>query len=195
MQPPLPFEADDAGRPRCATVFVRHPRARRYIVRVCDDGTVRVTMPIQGRSARHASSSIAAALDRGAAHPARGTARACRRGPGARARARAWRGRAVSSPTRLLELAASMALSVSRVSVGTSAGASSCRAADTSASTAARAHAGGALGLRAHSRAYAPEARITRPDSGKLVAQACPDYSAREHGCAVTPRICADRDG
>ncbi len=29
-------------------VFVRHPRARRYVIRVCPDGTVRVTLPRWG---------------------------------------------------------------------------------------------------------------------------------------------------
>ena len=40
VQPSLPFE------PRF--IFVRHPRARRYVIRVADDGTVRVTMPRWG---------------------------------------------------------------------------------------------------------------------------------------------------
>jgi predicted metal-dependent hydrolase len=40
MQPDLPFEP--------AYVFVRHPRARRYVIRVTGDGTVRVTMPRWG---------------------------------------------------------------------------------------------------------------------------------------------------
>ena len=31
-----------------ALVFVRHPRARRYVIRVIDDGTVRVTLPRWG---------------------------------------------------------------------------------------------------------------------------------------------------
>jgi predicted metal-dependent hydrolase len=39
-QPLLPFERD--------YVFVRHPRARRYVIRVADDGTVRVTIPRWG---------------------------------------------------------------------------------------------------------------------------------------------------
>src|SRR5205823_6610229 len=37
-----------------ALVFVRHPKARRYIIRVADDGTVRVTVPRWG-SKREAS--------------------------------------------------------------------------------------------------------------------------------------------
>jgi predicted metal-dependent hydrolase len=39
-QPSLPFEPE--------FVFVRHPRARRYVIRVKDDGTVRVTVPRWG---------------------------------------------------------------------------------------------------------------------------------------------------
>ena len=39
-QPSLPFEHD--------FVFVRHPRAKRYLLRVADDGTVRVTVPRWG---------------------------------------------------------------------------------------------------------------------------------------------------
>jgi predicted metal-dependent hydrolase len=50
MQPPLPF---DAVRPEPARIqtppeFVRHPRARRYIVRVRPDGSVRVSIPRWG---------------------------------------------------------------------------------------------------------------------------------------------------
>ena len=43
LQPSLPF---DAGSPRYE--FVRHPRARRYVIRVVGDGTVRVTVPRWG---------------------------------------------------------------------------------------------------------------------------------------------------
>lgn len=43
MQPRLPFEVDDAR-----VQFVRHRRARRYIIRILPDGTVRVTMPRSG---------------------------------------------------------------------------------------------------------------------------------------------------
>ena len=39
-QPSLPFDAE--------FVFVRHPRARRYLIRVTGDGTVRVTIPRWG---------------------------------------------------------------------------------------------------------------------------------------------------
>ena len=34
--------------PRAPTVFVRHRRARRYILRLLDDGTLRVTLPRWG---------------------------------------------------------------------------------------------------------------------------------------------------
>src|SRR5437868_8942866 len=46
MQLELPFQSVEAD-------FVRHPRARHYVVRVRDDGTVRVTIP-RGGSKREA---------------------------------------------------------------------------------------------------------------------------------------------
>lgn len=45
MQLTLPLLANE---PDYRTVLVRHRRARRYIVRVLDDGTLRVTMPWRG---------------------------------------------------------------------------------------------------------------------------------------------------
>jgi predicted metal-dependent hydrolase len=64
IQSPLPFEPaplsdPDEGRSSLETggpdrqpdrepVFVRHPRARRYVIRVRSDGTVRVTIPRRG---------------------------------------------------------------------------------------------------------------------------------------------------
>ena len=72
LQPLLPFQIDrphlpPASRPEPGTanpepgplnpgpapVFVRHPRARRYVIRVRADGTVRVTIP-RGGSTREA---------------------------------------------------------------------------------------------------------------------------------------------
>ena len=41
MQVRLPFESD-------APVFTRHPRARQYIIRITDDGSIRVTIPRWG---------------------------------------------------------------------------------------------------------------------------------------------------
>ena len=61
-QPGLPF-GDQAGVNDLAalrssvTVFARHPRARRYIIRVQDDGSVRVTVPRWG-SRREATAFI-----------------------------------------------------------------------------------------------------------------------------------------
>ncbi len=55
MQAALPFEtvAPDSSNPESrppnpAVMFVRHPRARRYVIRVADDGGVRVTVPRWG---------------------------------------------------------------------------------------------------------------------------------------------------
>jgi predicted metal-dependent hydrolase len=52
MQGQLPFSPsnDEARSPndQCAMVFVRHPRARRYVIRVSDDGSLRVTVPRWG---------------------------------------------------------------------------------------------------------------------------------------------------
>lgn len=53
MQPLLPFDAS----PQLRTdnlVFIRHPRARRYVIRVSLDGRIRVTIPRWG-SRREAS--------------------------------------------------------------------------------------------------------------------------------------------
>jgi len=44
VQPSLPFEPRDRVEPS----FVRHQKAKRYIVRVCEDGSVRVTIPRWG---------------------------------------------------------------------------------------------------------------------------------------------------
>jgi predicted metal-dependent hydrolase len=98
--------------------FVRHPRARRYVIRVRDDGTARVTIPRGGskREARafaeqqqHWIARQRARLARDAARP-RPTmdADAVRR---LRDRARR------ELPARLLELAASHGLHVSRISI------------------------------------------------------------------------------
>jgi predicted metal-dependent hydrolase len=53
MQPPLPFDADPGQLTPAAIYFVRHQRARRYLVRVEPTGTVRVTIP-RGGSRREA---------------------------------------------------------------------------------------------------------------------------------------------
>ena len=52
MQGSLPFDAPPANPepriPNPGFLFVRHPRARRYLIRVNDDGSVRVTVPRWG---------------------------------------------------------------------------------------------------------------------------------------------------
>lgn len=109
-QPRLPLE------PVC--LFVRHPRARRYVIRVADDGMVRVTMPRWG-SRREA----AAFAERESAW----VERQLRRLEQARLRSRATlppdverqlRERALRElPVRLRELATIHGLTVARVSV------------------------------------------------------------------------------
>jgi predicted metal-dependent hydrolase len=50
MQVRLPFESD-------APVFTRHPRARRYLIRIADDGSILVTIP-RGGSKREATAFV-----------------------------------------------------------------------------------------------------------------------------------------
>ena len=100
-------------------VFVRHPRARRYLIRVTSDGGVRVTIPRSG-SRREAAAFLARELawiekqlrrlDEERARP--------KPAPLSEDAERALRNRAKRElPARLLELAARHGLSVSRVSV------------------------------------------------------------------------------
>ena len=126
MQPSLPLES--------AFVFVRHPRARRYLIRVTEDGTVRVTVPRWG-SKREAEAFamrertwIEKQLRRTEAmrerrererHTATGelTATGSERSHGVDAQ-RALIGRAKNElPPRLLELAEQHGLAVSRISI------------------------------------------------------------------------------
>ena len=114
MQLVLPLQPSTPDTP---LVFVRHPKARRYIIRVVSDGTVRVTVPRWGskrEAARFAEreqawiererrrvqvDNVAGSTDPHAADAA------------ALARARQ------ELPARLLELAAHHGLTVSRVSI------------------------------------------------------------------------------
>lgn len=101
-----------------AAVFVRHHRARRYIVRVKNDGSVRVTIPNRG-SRREAEAFLAQQTP--------WVERQLRRIAGADAAAKAAipdeelrRHKTVAKdilPKRLLELAAQHGLTVSRVSI------------------------------------------------------------------------------
>lgn len=112
MQPMLPF---GTRNPLPVPQFVRHSRARRYVIRVTDDGLVRVTIP-RGGSKREATAFvssqhawIAKQLARLEADPPTDAGRAVDREAWARAKR--------ELPPRLLELAASHGLTVSRVSI------------------------------------------------------------------------------
>jgi predicted metal-dependent hydrolase len=100
-------------------VFVRHPRARRYLIRVEDDGRVRVTLPRWGskREAAAFAEREYAWIEKQRARLA-GQRAASAREPMPREIERELRNRAKRElPGRLLELAARHALTVTRVSV------------------------------------------------------------------------------
>ena len=137
MQQPLPLQRDaepvDAGlrtpspEPRIPNlVFAHHPRARRYVLRVDDDGTVRVTVPRWGskRGAREFAERERAWVVRQLKRieDERERRRAASAQPSdphaAAAHERALRARAKRElPLRLLALAAEHGLAVTRVSV------------------------------------------------------------------------------
>ena len=101
-----------------SVLFVRHPRARRYLIRVRTDGSVRVTIPRRG-SKREA----VAFYERQQEWIARQQARVARVRQAIPVdlpedEQRAYRARAVRElPARLLELAAGVGLQVRKVSV------------------------------------------------------------------------------
>jgi predicted metal-dependent hydrolase len=111
LQPSLPFES--------ALVFVRHPRAKRYVIRVAGDGTVRVTVPRWGskRDAEAFAERERAWIER--QQRKRDAARAAPTLPPLPpAVARELRARAARElPERLLALAAGHGLAVTRVSI------------------------------------------------------------------------------
>jgi len=100
-------------------VFVRHPRARRYLIRVEDDGRVRVTLPRWGskrEAAAFAEREYAWIEKQRARLAGQRAASACE--PMPNEIERELRNRAKRElPGRLLELAARHALTVTRVSV------------------------------------------------------------------------------
>ncbi len=112
MQPELPFEPEYPPH-----VFVRHPRARRYVVSVREDGRVRVTLPRWG-SMREARA-FAEGLDdwigrqRRKLEANREQIRAVPESDRRDAIARAKR----ELPQRLLELAERLGLVVAKVSI------------------------------------------------------------------------------
>jgi predicted metal-dependent hydrolase len=114
-RPTSPINPTSPTRP----VFVRHPRARRYIVRVRPDGSVRVTIPARG-SRREAEAFLERQIGwvekqrkrlerKQAEHPPAAEDPAVVRAEWARAKS--------ELPPRLLELAAKLGLAVARVSI------------------------------------------------------------------------------
>ena len=119
---PIPIPPHEAPRTpnpaHHAIEFRRHPRARRYVIRVRDDGTVRVTIPRGGskREAQDFAHRQERWIEKERRRVAQETARPRETPPpnvahGLRARA------ARELPPRLLELAAAHGLRVSRISV------------------------------------------------------------------------------
>ena len=99
-------------------VYVRHPRARRYVVRVCDDGSVRVTIPRGGskREAREFAEQERRWIEKQRARiEAESNVHRETVPPEVE---RGWRIRAATElPARLLELARAHRLEVSRISI------------------------------------------------------------------------------
>ena len=110
VQPSLPFEPE--------MVFVRHPRARRYLLRVEDDGRVRVTLPRWGSKRDAATFAMRESAWIEKQRNRLEQQRASRSESMAPTVERELRARAKRElPGRLLELAALYGLTVTRVSV------------------------------------------------------------------------------
>ncbi len=116
MQLGLPFDRPPLPSP--SVRFVRHPAARRYVLRVGPDGTVRVTIP-RGGSKRRGEIFVreqTAWIERERLRVMHDRASADAIGPSEDVRA--LRRRAMRElPPRLLELAAQHGLHVSRISI------------------------------------------------------------------------------
>ncbi|HEY7292146.1 MAG TPA: M48 family metallopeptidase [Vicinamibacterales bacterium] len=114
MQASLPFDTEPVDPSADAPLLVRHPRAKRYVIRLTDDGRVRVTIPRWGskRGALEFVASEAAwiAKERDRHQQRRHEIWRPADGP---LRARATR----ELPERLLELARVHRLNVSRISI------------------------------------------------------------------------------
>jgi predicted metal-dependent hydrolase len=112
MQPALPFEPDYPPH-----LFVRHPRARRYVVSVREDGCVRITLPRWGsmREAREFVGRLDSWIER-QRRRLEEDRRKVPRVPDTDRRHGLERARR-ELPPRLFELAASLGLTVSKVSV------------------------------------------------------------------------------
>ena len=116
MQLGLPLDPPPAAGP--TLVFVRHPKARRYLLRVVDDTTVRVTVPRWGsrREAARFAAEERPWIERQRRRLREEQLRGAVSIPAADARQLRERA-ARELPARLLELAAENRLNVSRVSV------------------------------------------------------------------------------
>jgi len=105
----------DLFTPRAETVFVRHRRARRYILRLLDDGRVRVTLPRWG-SKKEALAFVERSGSWITGQLLKQTAQSA--APSEVADREAWRAKAVDElPPRLLELAAMHGISITRISI------------------------------------------------------------------------------
>jgi predicted metal-dependent hydrolase len=117
MQLALPLSGGASGFSLTELIFVRHPKARRYILRVVGDGSVRVTVPRWGskreaaRFAEREHNWIERERLRLQAEPVDRPSESHGADPATLARARR------ELPARLLELAAQHGLAVSRVSI------------------------------------------------------------------------------
>jgi predicted metal-dependent hydrolase len=111
-QLPLPLQAPPS------TVFVRHPKARRYVIRVRPDGVVRVTIPRWGskREGQHFADTQRPWIDKQLARWQTEHARANTLMPPEARRQLVARATA-ELPVRLIELAAENGLTVARVSI------------------------------------------------------------------------------
>jgi predicted metal-dependent hydrolase len=105
-------------QPHANRVFVRHPRARRYVIRVQPDGSIRVTIPRRG-SKREAEAFVIAQRQWIERQRVRVAQEQCdRRAPMPSEELRVWRRRAQEElPPRLLALAEAFSLTVTRVSI------------------------------------------------------------------------------
>ncbi len=112
MQPGLPFEPEYPP-----PVFVRHPRARRYVVSVREDGGVRVTLPRWGsmREAREFFGRLDGWIDK-QRRRLEADRRAVPRVPDTDRRNAMARARR-DLPPRLLELAEQVGLAVPKISI------------------------------------------------------------------------------
>jgi predicted metal-dependent hydrolase len=110
----------EPGTSNPVLVFVRHPRARRYLIRVTDAGTVRVTVPRWGsnREAAAFAEREHAWIEKQLRERERRTTNAGDPNDEPHARPRELLARAKEElPARLLELAARHGLAVTRISI------------------------------------------------------------------------------